>query len=245
MMRERDINAIAGMPKFCFHELREPLFILEFQPKFPEGIALSDPVAKESCLLNLLLSLREAKLLTFLFLLNLGRQKRRRWIRCRNGLQPQAAQKREQTPCQLQPAHLHYRQLVPRAHVPGPDASLPSGAGGHLHPEQQETKHLILHRSLKAHLRFQETGRRAWKPPSKTSHPQMGNWTFLRSNWAISKGWTICQETVIQDKRPSGMGSSGHPRVSASSRQASDCGFPRCHQRALQASRLRACLTGD
>lgn len=78
MMRERDINAIAGMPKFYFHELREPLFIVEFQPKFPEGIALSDPVAKESCLLNLLLSLLEAKLLTFLFLLNLGRQKRRR-----------------------------------------------------------------------------------------------------------------------------------------------------------------------
>lgn len=33
-------------------------------------VALSDPVAKESCMLNLLLSLPEANLLTFLFLLD-------------------------------------------------------------------------------------------------------------------------------------------------------------------------------
>lgn len=36
----------------------------------PSPIALSDPVAKESCMLNLLLSLPEANLLTFLFLLD-------------------------------------------------------------------------------------------------------------------------------------------------------------------------------
>lgn len=36
----------------------------------PPPAALSDPVAKESCMLNLLLSLPEANLLTFLFLLD-------------------------------------------------------------------------------------------------------------------------------------------------------------------------------
>lgn len=36
----------------------------------PPSAALSDPVAKESCMLNLLLSLPEANLLTFLFLLD-------------------------------------------------------------------------------------------------------------------------------------------------------------------------------
>lgn len=38
-------------------------------PRPPPPAALSDPVAKESCMLNLLLSLPEANLLTFLFLL--------------------------------------------------------------------------------------------------------------------------------------------------------------------------------
>lgn len=70
MMSEMDVNAIAGTLKLYFRELPEPLFTDEFYPNFAEGIALSDPVAKESCMLNLLQSLPEANLLTFLFLLD-------------------------------------------------------------------------------------------------------------------------------------------------------------------------------
>ncbi|KAG8514504.1 Breakpoint cluster region protein [Galemys pyrenaicus] len=70
MMSEMDVNAIAGTLKLYFRELPEPLFTDEFYPNFTEGIALSDPVAKESCMLNLLLSLPEANLVTFLFLLD-------------------------------------------------------------------------------------------------------------------------------------------------------------------------------
>ncbi|XP_077016290.1 breakpoint cluster region protein isoform X2 [Tamandua tetradactyla] len=70
MMGEMDVNAIAGTLKLYFRELPEPLFTDEFYPSFAEGIALSDPVAKESCMLNLLLSLPEANLLTFLFLVD-------------------------------------------------------------------------------------------------------------------------------------------------------------------------------
>ncbi|XP_037679436.1 breakpoint cluster region protein [Choloepus didactylus] len=70
MMSEMDVNAIAGTLKLYFRELPEPLFTDEFYPSFAEGIALSDPVAKESCMLNLLLSLPEANLLTFLFLVD-------------------------------------------------------------------------------------------------------------------------------------------------------------------------------
>ncbi|KAM5226420.1 breakpoint cluster region protein isoform 1-T1 [Hipposideros larvatus] len=70
MMSEMDVNAIAGTLKLYFRELPEPLFTDEFYPNFAEGIALSDPVAKESCMLNLLLSLPEANLVTFLFLLD-------------------------------------------------------------------------------------------------------------------------------------------------------------------------------
>ncbi|XP_055969590.1 breakpoint cluster region protein [Sorex fumeus] len=70
IMSEMDVNAIAGTLKLYFRELPEPLFTDEFYPNFTEGIALSDPVAKESCMLNLLLSLPEANLLTFLFLLD-------------------------------------------------------------------------------------------------------------------------------------------------------------------------------
>ncbi|XP_063560777.1 breakpoint cluster region protein-like [Gorilla gorilla gorilla] len=70
MMSETDMNAIAGTLKLYFRELPEPLFTDEFYPNFAEGIALSDPVAKKSCMLNLLSSLPEANLLTFLFLLD-------------------------------------------------------------------------------------------------------------------------------------------------------------------------------
>ncbi|XP_011894090.1 PREDICTED: breakpoint cluster region protein-like isoform X2 [Cercocebus atys] len=70
MTSEMDVNAIAGTLKLYFRELMEPLFTDEFYPNFTEGIALSDPVAKDSCMLNLLLSLPEANLLTFLFLLD-------------------------------------------------------------------------------------------------------------------------------------------------------------------------------
>ncbi|XP_029427879.1 breakpoint cluster region protein [Rhinatrema bivittatum] len=70
MMSEMDVNAIAGTLKLYFRELPEPLFTDELYPNFAEGIALSDSVAKESCMLNLLLSLPEPNLVTFLFLLD-------------------------------------------------------------------------------------------------------------------------------------------------------------------------------
>ncbi|XP_078409887.1 breakpoint cluster region protein isoform X1 [Cetorhinus maximus] len=70
MMSEMDVNAIAGTLKLYFRELPEPLFTDELYPNFAEGIALSDSVAKESCMLNLLLSLPEPNLITFLFLLD-------------------------------------------------------------------------------------------------------------------------------------------------------------------------------
>ncbi|KAM4616323.1 breakpoint cluster region protein [Polymixia lowei] len=70
MMREMDVNAIAGTLKLYFRELPEPLFTDDLYPNFAGGIALSDSVAKESCMLNLLLSLPEPNLVTFLFLLD-------------------------------------------------------------------------------------------------------------------------------------------------------------------------------
>uniref|UniRef100_A0A673BCN2 BCR activator of RhoGEF and GTPase n=1 Tax=Sphaeramia orbicularis TaxID=375764 RepID=A0A673BCN2_9TELE len=68
MMSEMDVNAIAGTLKLYFRELPEPLFTDELYPNFAG--ALSDSVAKESCMLNLLLSLPEPNLVTFLFLLD-------------------------------------------------------------------------------------------------------------------------------------------------------------------------------
>ncbi|XP_062887727.1 PH_BCR_vertebrate and RhoGAP_Bcr domain-containing protein isoform X1 [Mobula hypostoma] len=70
MMSEMDVNAIAGTLKLYFRELPEPLFTDELYPNFAEGIVLSDPVAKESCMQNLLLSLPEPNFTTFLFLLD-------------------------------------------------------------------------------------------------------------------------------------------------------------------------------
>ncbi|KAG7476746.1 hypothetical protein MATL_G00086230 [Megalops atlanticus] len=70
LMSEMDVNAIAGTLKLYFRELPEPLFTDELYSNFAGGIALSDSVAKESCMLNLLLSLPEPNLLTFLFLLD-------------------------------------------------------------------------------------------------------------------------------------------------------------------------------
>ncbi|RVE65648.1 hypothetical protein OJAV_G00118680 [Oryzias javanicus] len=70
MMSEMDVNAIAGTLKLYFRELPEPLFTDELYPNFTGGITLSDSVAKESCMLNLLLSLPEPNLVTFLFLLD-------------------------------------------------------------------------------------------------------------------------------------------------------------------------------
>uniref|UniRef100_A0AAQ4QZJ2 Uncharacterized protein n=1 Tax=Gasterosteus aculeatus aculeatus TaxID=481459 RepID=A0AAQ4QZJ2_GASAC len=70
IMREMDVNAIAGTLKLYFRELPEPLFTDDLYPNFAGGIALSDCVAKESCMLNLLLSLPEPNLVTFLFLLD-------------------------------------------------------------------------------------------------------------------------------------------------------------------------------
>nr|XP_020454830.1 breakpoint cluster region protein-like [Monopterus albus] len=70
MMRAMDVNAIAGTLKLYFRELPEPLFTDELYPNFAGAFALSDSVAKESCMLNLLLSLPEPNLVTFLFLLD-------------------------------------------------------------------------------------------------------------------------------------------------------------------------------
>uniref|UniRef100_H3DQD8 BCR activator of RhoGEF and GTPase n=1 Tax=Tetraodon nigroviridis TaxID=99883 RepID=H3DQD8_TETNG len=71
LMSEMDVNAIAGTLKLYFRELPEPLFTEELYQNFTGGItALSDSVAKESCMLNLLLSLPEPNLVTFLFLLD-------------------------------------------------------------------------------------------------------------------------------------------------------------------------------
>uniref|UniRef100_A0A3Q3XFZ8 Uncharacterized protein n=1 Tax=Mola mola TaxID=94237 RepID=A0A3Q3XFZ8_MOLML len=70
MMSEMDVNAIAGTLKLYFRELPEPLFTDELYSNFVGGITLSDSVAKESCMLNLLLSLPEPNLVTFLFLLD-------------------------------------------------------------------------------------------------------------------------------------------------------------------------------
>uniref|UniRef100_A0A8D3BB75 BCR activator of RhoGEF and GTPase n=1 Tax=Scophthalmus maximus TaxID=52904 RepID=A0A8D3BB75_SCOMX len=70
MMSEMDVNAIAGTLKLYFRELPEPLFTDDLYPNFAGGITLSDSVAKESCMLNLLLSLPEPNLVTFLFLLD-------------------------------------------------------------------------------------------------------------------------------------------------------------------------------
>uniref|UniRef100_A0A3P8UQT4 BCR activator of RhoGEF and GTPase n=1 Tax=Cynoglossus semilaevis TaxID=244447 RepID=A0A3P8UQT4_CYNSE len=70
MMSEMDVNAIAGTLKLYFRELPEPLFTDDLYPNFTGGITLSDSVAKESCMLNLLLSLPEPNLVTFLFLLD-------------------------------------------------------------------------------------------------------------------------------------------------------------------------------
>uniref|UniRef100_A0A665WR80 Breakpoint cluster region protein-like n=1 Tax=Echeneis naucrates TaxID=173247 RepID=A0A665WR80_ECHNA len=69
MMRGMDVNAVAGTLKLYFRELPEPLFTDELYLNFAGGIALSDSVAKESCMVNLLLSLPEPNLVTFLFLL--------------------------------------------------------------------------------------------------------------------------------------------------------------------------------
>uniref|UniRef100_UPI00398E3DDE active breakpoint cluster region-related protein-like n=1 Tax=Pristiophorus japonicus TaxID=55135 RepID=UPI00398E3DDE len=70
MLSDMDINAIAGTLKLYFRELPEPLLTDRLYPAFVEGIALSDPAAKENCMLHLLRSLPDPNLNTFLFLLD-------------------------------------------------------------------------------------------------------------------------------------------------------------------------------
>ncbi|XP_041053268.1 active breakpoint cluster region-related protein isoform X2 [Carcharodon carcharias] len=70
MLSDMDINAIAGTLKLYFRELPEPLLTDRFYPAFVEGIALSDPAAKENCMLHLLRSLPDPNLNTLLFLLD-------------------------------------------------------------------------------------------------------------------------------------------------------------------------------
>ncbi|XP_027282497.1 active breakpoint cluster region-related protein isoform X2 [Cricetulus griseus] len=69
MLSDMDINAIAGTLKLYFRELPEPLLTDRLYPAFMEGIALSDPAAKENCMMHLLRSLPDPNLITFLFLL--------------------------------------------------------------------------------------------------------------------------------------------------------------------------------
>uniref|UniRef100_H3CMF2 ABR activator of RhoGEF and GTPase n=1 Tax=Tetraodon nigroviridis TaxID=99883 RepID=H3CMF2_TETNG len=68
MLSDMDINAIAGTLKLYFRELPEPLLTDRLYPAFMEGIALSDPAAKETCMMHLR-SLPEPNLMTFLTLL--------------------------------------------------------------------------------------------------------------------------------------------------------------------------------
>ncbi|XP_059829736.1 active breakpoint cluster region-related protein isoform X1 [Hypanus sabinus] len=70
LLSDLDINAIAGTLKLYFRQLPEPLLTDRFYPAFLEGIALSDPAARETCMLHLLRSLPEANSCTFLFLLD-------------------------------------------------------------------------------------------------------------------------------------------------------------------------------
>nr|XP_021522962.1 active breakpoint cluster region-related protein [Aotus nancymaae] len=69
MLSDMDINAIAGTLKLYFRELPEPLLTDRLYLAFMEGIALSDPAAKENCMMHLLRSLPDPNLITFLFLL--------------------------------------------------------------------------------------------------------------------------------------------------------------------------------
>uniref|UniRef100_A0A8C9Z238 ABR activator of RhoGEF and GTPase n=1 Tax=Sander lucioperca TaxID=283035 RepID=A0A8C9Z238_SANLU len=69
MLSDMDINAIAGTLKLYFRELPEPLLTDRLYPAFMEGIALSDPAAKENCMMHLLRSLPDPNLMTFLILL--------------------------------------------------------------------------------------------------------------------------------------------------------------------------------
>ncbi|XP_063478769.1 breakpoint cluster region protein-like [Symphalangus syndactylus] len=59
---------VPGAP--CDHLRRGLWLVVTPRSNPPPPAALSDPVAKKSCMLNLLLSLPEANLLTFLFLLD-------------------------------------------------------------------------------------------------------------------------------------------------------------------------------
>ncbi|MEE6468525.1 hypothetical protein FKM82_008306 [Ascaphus truei] len=69
MLSDMDINAIAGTLKLYFRELPEPLLTDRLYLAFMEGIALSDPAARENCMMHLLRSLPDPNLMTFLFLL--------------------------------------------------------------------------------------------------------------------------------------------------------------------------------
>ncbi|KAJ4930072.1 hypothetical protein JOQ06_019086 [Pogonophryne albipinna] len=70
MLSDMDINAIAGTLKLYFRELPEPLLTDRLYPAFMEGITLSDPAAKENCMMHLLRSLPDPNLMTFLPLLD-------------------------------------------------------------------------------------------------------------------------------------------------------------------------------
>ncbi|XP_002735852.1 active breakpoint cluster region-related protein-like [Saccoglossus kowalevskii] len=70
LVGEADIHAVACVAKLYFRELPEPLFTDNLYNNFVEGLALSDPSAREKCMMSLLYSLPEPNLSTVLHLIN-------------------------------------------------------------------------------------------------------------------------------------------------------------------------------
>nr|DBA34336.1 TPA: hypothetical protein GDO54_001906 [Pyxicephalus adspersus] len=64
-----EMNGVTGTLKLYLRELPEPLLTDRLYLAFMEGIALSDPAARENCMMHLLRSLPDPNLMTFLFLL--------------------------------------------------------------------------------------------------------------------------------------------------------------------------------
>ncbi|XP_014353913.2 breakpoint cluster region protein-like [Latimeria chalumnae] len=69
-VREADVHVVAGTLKLYLRELPEALLTDELFPEFCRCVAMTDPVAKESHMINTLQSLPEPNRKTFLFLLD-------------------------------------------------------------------------------------------------------------------------------------------------------------------------------
>ena len=57
--RDTDVNALSGLVKLYFRELPEALFTDKLYPQLVDSMALSDPDAKERCMIALRNSLPE------------------------------------------------------------------------------------------------------------------------------------------------------------------------------------------